>query len=167
MAKKVLLIDGDLRRPTQHALWEVSNNLGFANVVDLESEWSDVLHRVMPNLDLMTSGKTRKHPISLLNSSFIEAFIISISGYYDCIIIDSPPLVGLADSKILSKFADGLLFIVRPGKANYKSLMAAKGILSESECKVMGVVANAVNRHKDPYSLEYFTADKKYLEASV
>ena len=165
--KKVLLIDGDLRQSAQHTLWEVPNDLGFANVVELEAEWSDVLHRVMPNLDLITSGKNRKHPISLLNSSFIEAFIIGVSGYYDCIIIDTPPLVGLADSKILSKFADGLLFVVRPGRANYKSLMAAKEVLSESECKVLGVVANAVDLNKDPYSLEYFTADKKYLEASV
>ena len=165
--KKVLLIDGDLRRPSQHTLWEVPNDVGFANVVELEAEWSDVLHRVMPNLDLITSGKNRKHPISLLNSSFIEAFIIGVKGYYDCIIIDSPPLVGLADSKILSKFADGLLFVVRPGQANYKSLTAARGVLLESECKVLGVVANAVDLNKDPYSSEYFTADKKYLEAGV
>ena len=165
--KKVLLIDGDLRHPTQHTLWEVSNNVGFSNIIDREIEWSDVLHKIMPNLDLITSGKNHKHPISLLNSSFIRTFTVGVYPYYDCIIIDTPPLVGLADSKILSKLADGLLFVVRPGKANYKSLMAAKELLSDSDCNVLGVVANAVDLSKDSDGLEYFSADKKYLEAGL
>jgi succinoglycan biosynthesis transport protein ExoP len=165
--KKVLLIDADLRHPSQHIFWEVSNDIGLTNIVDLDIEWFDILHNITPNLDLITSGKTQKHPMSLLNSSFMRTFGVNISNFYDCIIIDTPPLVGLADTKILSNLADGLLFVVRPGQANYKSLMAAKELLSDMDCKVLGVVANAVDLSKDPYGFEYFYADRKYLKAGL
>ena len=78
--------------PTQHDLWEVTNDLGLTNVLQQEVEWYDTLHKVMPNLDVMTSGTIPKHPISLLNSPLMKELIVSLSGYYDRIIIDTPPL---------------------------------------------------------------------------
>lgn len=165
--KKVLLIDGDLRHPVQHKLWKLPNDIGLTNIVELESDWSEVAHSIMPNLDVITSGKTCKHPISLFNSPYMDAFIIGISTYYDCIIFDTPPLVGLADSKILSKLAHGVLFVVRPGEVNYRSVMAAKELLSDLDCNILGVVANAVDLSKDPYGSDYFYADNKYLKPTI
>jgi len=164
--KKVLLVDADLRRPNQHDLWEVLNYVGLTNILEQEVEWSDTLHRVMPNLDVITSGATAKHPISLLNSSFMEAFIISISSHYDCIIIDSPPLVGLADSKILAKLSDGVLFVVRPKIVNYSSIIAAKELLGNQDLNLLGIIANGVDLGQEPFGYGYYYADKKYLEAA-
>ena len=164
--QKVLLIDGDLRRPTQHHLWEISNDLGLTNVLNQELEWQQTLQQVMPNLDVITSGEIPNHPISLLNSPLMQALIVSANGYYDCIILDTPPLLGLADSKILGKLADGLLFVVRPGVANYDSVNAAKKILETTELNVLGIVANGVEFNQEYYGYGYYYPDKKYLEAA-
>lgn len=161
--KKVLLLDADLRRPTQHKLWNIPNEIGLADVLQQDTVWFDNLHHVIPNLDLMTSGTVAKNPISLLNSLLMKELLTSSSSYYDCIIIDTPPLVGLADSKILSKLADGLLFVVRPKVANYGSVVAASEILAHKDFKVLGVVANSVNIDKDSYEYGYYYADRKYL----
>ena len=163
--KKVLVVDGDLRRPTQHELWEVKNDLGLTDVLQQEIEWFNTLHKVMPNLDVMTSGTISQHPISLLNSLLMKELVVGMSGYYDCIIFDTPPLVGLADSKMLAKLADGILFIIRPGIANYSSIAAAKEVLEDTDFNVLGVVANGVDIDKELYGYGAYYPDKKYLEA--
>ena len=162
--KKVLLIDGDLRRPTQHLVWETPNIYGLSNILERDIEWTDTINEVMPDLDLMTSGSIPKHPIALLNSSMMQALILSTSDYYDCIIIDAPPFVGLADSKILAKNADGLLFVVRPGVANYASAEAAIELLKDFN--VLGIIANGVNLGNEHYGYESYFPDRKYLEAA-
>lgn len=162
--QKVLLVDGDLRRPTQHHIWKLSNELGLTNVLRQEVNWHDVTRKVMPNLDVITSGIIPQHPISLLNSPLMKTFIAETSGYYDCIIFDTPPLVGLADSKILGKLADGLLFVMRPGITNYDSVAAATELLADQDFNILGVVANGVDLSKELYGHQYYYANKKYLE---
>jgi len=164
--KKTLLIDGDLRRGTQHDLWETNNDFGMSNMLEHSLEWQDGIHRVLPNLDLITSGTINSNPISLLNSPFLKAFLISVSSYYDSIVIDSPPVVGLADSKILGKLADGLLFVTRPGVATYSSVSSAIESLNNSDLNVLGVIANGVDFDKEPYGYEAYVPDKKYLESA-
>ncbi|MEM7593960.1 MAG: polysaccharide biosynthesis tyrosine autokinase [Cyanobacteria bacterium P01_A01_bin.83] len=164
--QKVLLIDGDLRCPTQHQLWEVANNSGLSNVLNQELEWQQTVQQVMPNLDLITSGETPADPISLLNSPIMQSLLVSANGVYDCIIIDTPPLLGLADTKILGELADGLLFVVRPGVANYDSINAAKKTLENAKLNVLGVVANGVNIAQEAYGYGSYYPDKKYLKAA-
>ena len=163
--KKVLLLDGDLRCPTQHSLWNVTNNFGLNDILEQESKWQNALHGVMQNLDLITSGNRNHHPISLFNSSFMKILIASLSDSYDSVIIDTPPLVGMSDSKIMGKLADGLLFITRPGVANYGSILAVKEILADKNLNVLGVVANGVNCNLEAYGSNYYYADTKYLKA--
>lgn len=163
--EKVLLIDGDLRRPTQHHVWEVSNNVGLSDVLNQKVEWYDILQEVIPNIDVITSGSISNDPVSLLTSPSIQTLIEHASGYFDSIILDTPPLVGLADSKILSKSADGLLLVVRPSVAHYGSVTAVKKILEAADFKVLGVVANGVDGDRESYNYRTYYPDKKYLEA--
>lgn len=168
--QKVLLVDGDLRYPTQHHLWKLFNDVGLTNVLNEEAkrvEWYDTVHQVMPNLDVITAGKLSKQPISLINSPLLSSFIVGAVSRFDCIIFDSPPVVGLADTKILGKLADGLLLVVRPGVANYGSVTTAKKILEARDFNLLGVVANGVDFDREPYGREYFNPNKKYLEAGT
>ena len=164
--QKVLLIDGDLRCPTQHQLWEVANGSGLSNVLNQELKWQQTLQQVMPNLDLITSGETPEDPISLLNSPLMQSLLVGANGFYDCIVIDTPPLLGLADTKILGELADGLLFVVRPGVANYDSINAAKKTLKNAKLNVLGVVANGVNIAQEAYGYGSYYPNKKYLKAA-
>ena len=132
----------------------------------MEVEWYDAIQNVMPNLDILTSGSITKHPVSLLDSPQLKALITGASGYYDHIIFDTSPLVGLADTQILGKLVDGLLFVVRPGVAKYDSVTAAKKLLTATDLKVLGVVANGVDFNKEPYGYGYYYPDKKYLETA-
>ncbi|MEO0836663.1 MAG: polysaccharide biosynthesis tyrosine autokinase, partial [Cyanobacteria bacterium J06642_3] len=164
--QKVLLIDGDLRCPTQHQLWEVANESGLSNVLNQELEWQQTLQQVMPNLDLVTSGETPEDPMSLLNSPLMQSLLVSANGFYDCIIIDTPPLLGLADTKILGELADGLLFVVRPGVANYDSVNMAKKTIENAKLNVLGIVANGVNIAQEAYGYGSYYPNKKYLKAA-
>lgn len=163
--QKVLLIDGDLRRPIQHNLWDVPNSIGLIEVLKQEISWGQAIQNVMPNLDILTSGSITSHPISLLDSLQMKLWIPILAVYYDYIIFDTPPLIGLADTKIIGKLVDGLLFVVRPGVANYGSITTAKQLLAAKDFNVLGVVANGVDLNKEPYGHESYYLDKKYLEA--
>jgi polysaccharide biosynthesis transport protein len=163
--KKVLLIDGDLRCPSQHKRWQISNQVGLSNVLNQEIEWYDVVQNVLPNLDVLTAGTLPDNPVVLLDSLSMGLIVMKIIAHYDLIIFDTPPLVGLADSKIIGKLVDGMLFVVRPGVANYSSVLAAKKILENKELNVLGVVANGVDVNQEPYGNEYYSVDKKYLES--
>ena len=149
--QKILLVDGDLRRPTQHSLWEIANDVGLSDVLKQQVQWQQAITNVMPNLDIITSGARLEHPVSLLDSESMESLIAKVSEDYDLVIFDTPPLIGLADTKILSKSVDGLLLVVRPGVANYSSVTAAKKLLAATDFNVLGIVANGVNFEQELY----------------
>ena len=164
--KRILLVDGDLRRPTQHNLWQIPNRVGLSNVLNQEVEWHQAVQKVMPNLDVLTAGTIPENPVSLLNSMFMEILLSNLANNYDRIIFDTPPLIGLADTKILGKLVDGLLLVVRPGIANYSSVAATKKILAASNFNILGIVTNGVDLDKEPNGYGSYYPDKKYLEAA-
>lgn len=149
--QRILLVDADMRRPTQHHIWEIPNEMGLSNVLNNEAEWQASVQNVMPNLDVLTSGSIPDHPISLLDSPLFRAFIESASEHYDRIVFDTPPITGIADTKIIGRVIDGFLFVVRPGVADYNSAAAAKKMLDTTGQKVLGVVVNGVDMNREPY----------------
>ena len=150
--QKILLVDGDLRRPTQHRLWEITNDVGLTDILQQRVQWQEARQNVISNLDIITSGQRLEHPVSLLDSVSMESLIAQVSNYYDLVIFDTPPLIGLADTKILSKSVDGVLLVVRPGVANYASVAAAKKLLAATDFNVLGIVANGVDFEQELYS---------------
>ena len=160
--QKVLLVDADMRRPTQHHVWEISNQFGLSNILNHEIKWEDSIQNVMPNLDVLTAGTVPHNPIALLDSPFMEAFINNVSQRYDRVIFDTPPLIGIADTKIIGKLIDGFLFVVRPGLADYGSASAAKKVLDSTGQKVLGVIVNGANMKHEPYYYNnYYYAEKE------
>jgi len=162
--QRTLLVDADLRRPTQHSVWEISNQTGLSNVLQRELGWQEAIQNVMPNLDVLTSGSIPEHPISLLDSPFMKALIDNLSIHYDQIIFDTPPLIGIADTKIIGKLVDGFLFVVRPGIADYRSATAAKKILDSTGQKVLGVVVNGADMNREAYYYNsYYYSNKDQI----
>lgn len=160
--QRILLVDGDFRVPTQHHLWQISNEIGLTNVLHEEIEWRSAIQNIMPNLDILTSGSIPEYPPSLLDSELMKALIASLSSHYDQIIFDTPPLMGIADTKVLSNLIDGFLFVVRVGVAPYHSVMEAKKFIDDTNLKLLGIVVNG-----EPYSYSsYYYQNQKYLKAS-
>lgn len=160
--QRILLIDADMRRPTQHHIWEISNQMGLSEVLQQEVSWSESVQTVMSNLDVLTAGSIPNNPIALLDSSVFLDFIAEVADNYDQVIFDTPPIIGIADTKIIGRVIDGFLFVVRPGVADYGSASAAKKMLDGTKQKVLGVIVNGADMTREPYHYSsYYYANNK------
>lgn len=158
--QRILLIDGDMRRPTQHLIWEIPNQVGLSDILSSEIEEEAAIQNVMPNLDVLTSGAIPENPIALLDSPRLQSALDRLCDRYDQIIFDTPPIIGIADTKIIGKAVDGFLFVVRPGVADYDSATAAKKLLDTTGQKVLGVVVNGADMTKEPYHYTSYYSPK-------
>ncbi|HSM83139.1 MAG TPA: polysaccharide biosynthesis tyrosine autokinase [Nodosilinea sp.] len=150
--KQVLLIDADLRSPSQHHIWDVVNLAGLSQVLIREQSHQDVTHQVFENLTLMTAGALPPNPLAILDSERMADLVQQLRRQYDYIIIDTPPLLGAADAAVLGCMSDGVLLVLRPRLVDSANALAAKSFLERSQANVLGVVANAVdinNEHGD------------------
>lgn len=154
--KQVLLVDADMRSPSQHHLWGTLNTVGLSHVLVGEGNLKQALVPVADNLTLFPAGIVPPNPLALLDSERMVALATELAQTFDYVIFDTPPLVGAADSAVLGKSADGLLMVVRPQQVDSVSLLAAKDLLTRSRAKVLGFIANGVNirnEHDDYISL--------------
>jgi polysaccharide biosynthesis transport protein len=155
IGRRVLLIDADLRKPSQHNILGLSNSVGLSNVLLDEIEAESAIKLAMPNLEVLTAGDAQNNPVPLFHSQRIHTLIKTFFKKYDCVILDTPPLNGMADTVVLSNIVDGFLLVVRPGVLDYDSAIAAKKLLINTEKQVFGIVANGVNIKNEPYNKSY------------
>ncbi|NJL62385.1 MAG: polysaccharide biosynthesis tyrosine autokinase [Methylacidiphilales bacterium] len=148
--KRVLIVDADMRNPTQHHLWGVMNLTGLSNVIVGQEQIRRCIQPITRNLSVLTAGVIPPNPLALLDSESMSALIKALSASYDYIVFDTPPLAGTADAAVLGKMVDGVLVVVRPGVADTASASATKSLLVRSEANVLGIVANGVNVKHEP-----------------
>ncbi|HEY9881935.1 MAG TPA: polysaccharide biosynthesis tyrosine autokinase [Leptolyngbyaceae cyanobacterium] len=154
--KQVLLVDADMRAPSQHHLWNVLNTVGLSHVLVGEGDLNRALIPIADNLTLLPAGVIPPNPLALIDSERMASLIATLSQQFDYVIFDTPPLVGAADSAVLGKLSDGILMMIRPRHVDSASVMAAKSLLNRSGAKILGFVANGVdvrNEHDDYASL--------------
>ncbi|MGB3310690.1 MAG: polysaccharide biosynthesis tyrosine autokinase [Nodosilinea sp.] len=150
--RQVLLIDADLRSPSQHHIWDVVNRAGLSQVLIREETQQDVTYQIFENLTLMTAGALPPNPLAILDSERMADLLQQLKRQYDYIIIDTPPLLGAADAAVMGRMSDGVLLVLRPRKVDSANALAAKSFLQRSQANVLGVVANGVdinNEHGD------------------
>ena len=152
---RVLLIDADMRHPSQHTVWELPNSLGLSNVIVEQIQLKTVIAQAMPNLYVLTSGLVPPNPLALLNSRRMASLIEDFSQTYDFVIIDTPPISAAADARILSAMTDGMLMVVQPKLVDSASAIAAKELLEQSGQNILGMVINAVIPENEPDSYFY------------
>ncbi|HEY9693630.1 MAG TPA: polysaccharide biosynthesis tyrosine autokinase [Oculatellaceae cyanobacterium] len=156
LGQRVLIVDADMRKPSQHKIWQLPNQTGLSSVLTGQSEFNQAVVEVMDNLEVLTSGISPPNPLILLDSSQMAVLVGQWAQTYDFVIIDSPPLSVAADTTILGKMANGLMFVVRPGVANSGNLAYCKELLEQSGQNVLGVVVNAVSRNSSSYYNNYY-----------
>ncbi len=149
VGRRVLLIDADMRYPQQHHIWDLINVSGLSNVIVGQQELPSAIQSAMPGLDLLTAGVIPPNPVALLDSKRMASLIETFAQDYDLVILDTPPLVGMADAAILGKMSDGLLLVVRPGVVDSVGAAAAKEFLEQSHQPILGLVANGAPTDKD------------------
>lgn len=152
--RKVLLVDADLRRPSQHHLINLPNSTGLSDVLSRELPWKEAVQEVTDNFHVLTAGDVPDNPLSLMSWQ-MATVIKSLLDCYDCVILDTPPLTGVADTIVLGDIVDGFLLVVRPGVVDYESAIAARKLLKDTEQHIFGIVANGVNLQDEPYVKSY------------
>lgn len=160
LGRQVLLIDADLRHPLQHDIWDLINPAGLSDLIVREAEVNRAVTEVMDNLDVLPAGVIPPNPLALLDSKRMASLIKDFSKNYNFIIIDSPPLLLVADALTLGKMTDGILLVVRPGVIDTASAVASKELLTQSGLDVLGMVVNGVILENEPDS--YFRHAKAY-----
>lgn len=142
--QKVLLVDGDLRKPIVHEIFCLEN-VGLTNILAEDDLDRGIQHNPKyPNLDIVCSGPVPINPADLLSSSKMTAFLEKMKERYDTIIIDSPPLKLVSDAAILSDLADETMIVCRENVTKKEELEEAKEILYKANSKNIGVVVNNI-----------------------
>lgn len=144
--KKVVLVDTDLHRPTQHRLFRLYNNIGVTTaLLSEEIEVPQLLQpTLVPGLSVLTSGPLPPNPAELLSSKRMQEILTKLKEQADIVIIDSPPLVAVVDGTILAAEADGMLMVLRSGKTRRDAAKHALASLNQVRARVLGVVFNGL-----------------------
>ena len=96
--RRVLLVDADMRQPSQHHIWGLINSVGLSNVMVDQDECTRAVQKITPHLSVLTAGVMPPNPMALIDSECMTSLIDKISKNYDYVIFDTPPLVGTADA---------------------------------------------------------------------
>jgi succinoglycan biosynthesis transport protein ExoP len=142
--RRVLLIDADLRAPTQHKTWNLENRVGTTHILSGAATLEDCRSSITPNLDVITSGVVMADPLLLLEGAQVAALVQVASQQYDYVIFDAPPAVLVPDALMLGRSCEGVLLAVRPKYVDVTGLMAAKQLLVKAKLPVLGFVATQV-----------------------
>jgi capsular exopolysaccharide synthesis family protein len=146
---QVLLIDADMRRPTIHKLFNLSNKTGLSSVLVETASFDDCVQKTeIENLSLLPAGHIVSDPPKLLHASKIKEFIPSLTKRYDRIIIDSAPVLTVIDSVILSELVDGIVFVVHGGVTSRLAIIKAKEALLDNSSKLLGTIINNISFKK-------------------
>ncbi|MEO1619844.1 MAG: polysaccharide biosynthesis tyrosine autokinase [Cyanobacteria bacterium J06632_3] len=144
LGHRVLVVDADMRSPTQHHIWDVTERQGLSNFAVGQLSLKNAIVLRGPNLHVLPVGSVPPNPLAILESKQVAALLKACEKAYDYIIIDTPALLGLADTLTIGRLTDGLLVVMQPGRVDVDSIKAAKSMLVQSNQKVLGLVANGV-----------------------
>ncbi|MFC6293453.1 hypothetical protein BHU61_09990 [Macrococcus epidermidis] len=157
---RTLLIDADLRKPTQHKIFEQMNVKGLSNLIAGQVDMEDTIKvDVLPGLDILTSGPVPPNPAELLGSLAMEDLLIKLSEMYDLVLLDTPPVLAVADSQILGNLVDGSLLVVNSKLTHRDKVVDAKNQLDKSSSKTLGIVLNDLDK-KDDGDYYYYYGEK-------
>ncbi|WP_338631208.1 CpsD/CapB family tyrosine-protein kinase [Clostridium baratii] len=153
--KKVILIDCDLRKPSLHKKFRISNNRGLSDVIIDRDKLNKCIQKRTEYLDILTAGKIPPNPSEMLGSKAMSTLLDELSNAYDVIILDSPPVLAVTDAQILSTKVDGTVLVVRAEKTKKDTVLAAKGVLDKVNANILGTVLNGGDKNKDNYYYYY------------
>lgn len=153
--KSVILIDCDLRKPSLHRKFKISNLVGLSDVLIGKEKMNDALNEYSENLHILTSGKLPPNPSEMLGSKAMGRLLEELKSKYDIIILDSAPLQAVTDAQILSTKVDGTVLVVRAEKTKRDSVQQAKALLDKVGANILGTVLNGVENTRKKYYYYY------------
>jgi len=157
-----LIVDTDLRRPSQHSLFRVENKKGLSDFLTQDIPLEDVVHSThIENLYLMTSGEMPRDALGVLNSQRMLDLIKDVKCRFDIAFFDAPPILGVSDASVLSSEMDLTIIVVQHRRFPKSMLQRVKQAVENVGGKILGVVLNNVDVRQDEY-YQYYTSYYNY-----
>jgi succinoglycan biosynthesis transport protein ExoP len=153
--RRVLLIDGDLRKPRLHKAFGLANDVGFRDLLQghINLNASPLMEycrpTMLPNLALITSGQGSDEPVSLLHSPRCQEVIEYLKTQFDIILIDTPPVTHMADARILGGLATGAILVFRSRQTDREAAAGARDLFVNDRVRVIGTILNDFNPEKE------------------
>ncbi len=160
--RRVILMDADLRRPTLHTFFELTNRIGFTNLIAGTAKLEDALQATtIPNLFLLASGPVPPNPPELLNSKAARAVLSKLMEECDLLIVDTPPALVMADAQIVASMTDAAILVVSLQEAGKREITRTSQSLVHTGTQVLGAVINKATAQSLGYS-SYNSYQKQY-----
>jgi capsular exopolysaccharide synthesis family protein len=153
---RILLLDADFRKPTQHKTFEIEKHIGLSTVLANQQTLEEAIRPTMVNgLDVLPCGPIPANPSEILNSQMFADVLDSLAERYDHVLVDSPPVMPVTDARILAANCDATLLALRAEKSTRRSATYARDVLRSVGARLLGVVVNDVPRRKGLYGYYY------------
>ncbi|MDO7806074.1 CpsD/CapB family tyrosine-protein kinase [Lactiplantibacillus pentosus] len=157
---QVLLVDADLRRPTVHQTFGVSNQQGLSSWLSGQlADVNDAIHPVLEHLFVMPSGPKPPNPAELLASDKMTEFLTVATRKLDLVIVDAPPVLPVTDARILAGQVDGTMLVVRQNGVEKVGVRQAVEALRKAHTQLLGAVLNDVDSKTHGYGYGYYGND--------
>jgi polysaccharide biosynthesis transport protein len=158
--KKVLLLDADMRSPSMHEFLSLENKMGLSNFLAGENNWQQfLLPTAVKGLSLMPAGPTPPSAAELLSSDRMLLLVRQVLENFDHVVVDSPPILGLADAPLLSRAVEGCVFVVEAEGVAVRGIKTSLGRLQAVHGHVFGVVLTKLKQRQAGYGYGYGYGD--------
>ena len=158
---KVLLVDCDMRRPSLHKKFKISNTYGISDLLVGKQKFEEAAYKYNDNLTVLPGGKIPPNPAEMLASKAMTAFLEEMKKHFDYIVLDTPPLQAVSDAQILSTKVDGSIIVVRAGVTKKDVVQNSVSIIKKVNGNIIGTILNAAEHKKDRYYYYYGDEDSR------
>jgi capsular exopolysaccharide synthesis family protein len=155
--RSVAIIDMDLRKPSLHSVFEKSSQPGLSNFLTGNTSKEEIIAPTdIPNLTIIPAGTIPPNPTDLLASSRLQEFLEELRGRFQHLVIDTPPLLGFADARIISPLVDGVMLVIKHHSTPRETGRLARHLLLQMNTRVIGAVLNQVSTDRLGYGSYYY-----------
>ena len=157
LGSKVVIVDCDMRRPSCHRAAGVKNSPGFVQCLTGRVQLSEAILPVdgVPNLSIIPCGPIPPNPAEVLSSPLTAELLKRLLAEFEYVLVDSPPILSVADSRILATITDAVVLVTRAYETPYEVVRRARALLYGAGARILGVALNDVNIHKESYGSKY------------
>ncbi|MBV8279600.1 MAG: polysaccharide biosynthesis tyrosine autokinase [Verrucomicrobia bacterium] len=160
--RQTLVVDADLRRPAQHQLFKLDNQIGLSDYLTGRVAFDRIIqHGQMPNLFVITTGSSPGSAVAYLSSDRLEKLVETVKEWFDIVIFDCPPILGLSDTSVVSSLAEGAIIVAQHRRFPRSMMVRGQAVLQNLGTKILGVALTEVEVKYDR-NFRYFTAYRGY-----
>ena len=154
--KRILLIDGDMRNPSLHHMMNIPNSAGLSNSLSGSDDLAQLVHQKTTfGFDVMTAGPVPPNAAELLSSTRMRELVLQLSRTYDTVIIDAPPVLGLADIPLLANAVEGVIYTIEAGGVKMRGIQSAIQRVRSSRAHIFGGIVTKVQPQHSGYGYAY------------